>query len=295
MDKGIITKGIGGFYYVLTSNQELIECKARGRFRKDKIIPMVGDRVKITRGREGFAQIDEILERKNQIIRPPVSNVDQLLIVVAVSQPDPDLYLIDKITTIATIKNIEPILIINKYDLPDPLGIADIYRRAGFQVLVVSCKEKLGLEEVKKLFHQKTSVFCGSSGVGKSSLINLTVPKISMAVGDISPKIERGRHTTRHVQLFPVAGGGFVADTPGFSSFDLEQMESITKENLQYAFLDFENYISRCRFTGCSHITEPDCAVQEAVERGEIEKSRFQSYCAMFNEVKNRKEWKRKH
>jgi ribosome biogenesis GTPase len=295
MTTGIITKGIGGFYYVLTHENVLIECKARGRFRKDKITPMVGDRVKISLGREGYGLLDEILERRNQIIRPPVSNVDQLLIVAAVTRPDPDYYLIDKICAIAAIKNIEPVVVINKCDLADPTEMERIYKRAGFRVLSVSCRENRGLEEVKKLYYEKVSVFCGSSGVGKSSIINLTLPDISMAVGAISPKIERGRHTTRHVQLFPVEGGGFVADTPGFSSFDFEQVEYIPKENLQYAFPDFEEYIGQCRFTGCSHTTEPDCAIQEAVASGKIEKSRFESYCSMFEEVKNRKEWEKKH
>lgn len=294
MTTGIITKGIGGFYYVLTPRGELMECKARGRFRKDKITPMVGDRVEVLPGREGYAQLTEILPRKNQIIRPPVANVDQLLIVTAVTKPDPDLYLIDKITAVAAVKGIEAALIINKCDLADPADLASLYRRAGFRVLTVSCKENLGLSEVKELFLGKTSVFCGSSGVGKSSIINRTLPETCMEVGEVSQKIERGRHTTRHVQLFPVEGGGFVADTPGFNFFDLEQMEYIPKEQLQYAFLEFEEFLGGCRFTGCSHTGELGCAVLAAAAEGKIEPSRIRSYRAMYDEVKNTKEWEKR-
>ena len=292
MENGIILKGIGGFYYVLTPSGTIVESKARGRFRREKIVPMVGDRVSLSQGKEGFAQIDEILPRKNMLTRPPVSNVDQLLLVIA-AVPQTNLATVDAIIAAAENKGIEPILLFNKCDLDDLTPLQGLYLAAGFKTLSISCEKNIGLDAVQALYAGKTSVFCGASGVGKSSILNQTMMQGLMPVGTISDRIDRGRHTTRHVELFAAPNGGFIADTPGFSAFDIESGDPILKNDLAFLFREFAPHQHACRFTGCSHTGEPDCAVLQAVEDGQIAKSRYDSYCAMYDQVKNRKEWEK--
>ncbi len=288
--KGIILKGIGGFYYVLSDNA-VFECKARGIFRKERQTPLAGDQVLLSEDstpEQGV--IDTILERKNSLIRPPVANLDRLFIIASSVEPTLNLFITDKMVAIAEDKGIEPVVVFTKTDLQAVTDAETIYHKAGIRVLSVS-PENPKTEELMQLLSGCQSAFTGNSGVGKSTLLNRLLPMLCQETGDISRKLGRGRHTTRQVELFAVPGGGFVADTPGFSSLDIERCEKIKKENIAFCFKEFAPYLTQCKFTSCTHRCERGCAILDAVQRGEIAASRHQSYCALYDEVKDVKEW----
>ena len=286
---GLIIKGIGGFYYVETAC-EVYECKARGIFRKDKITPFVGDFVKISVNTDAENIIDEIEPRRNYLKRPPIANLDQLIIVASSCDPSPSTLIIDKLTAIACNKDIEPIIVLNKTDLKNVDELIKIYNLAGFKTFAVSGKKGEGLEELKAALSNKISAFTGNSGVGKSTLLNCIDNRLGLSTGEISEKLGRGRHTTRQTQLFKVQGG-YVADTPGFSSLEIERNEIIKKDELQYCFPEFAQYIGGCKFTSCAHVNDKGCSIIEAVKNGEISQSRHNSYISMYDEVKNIKDW----
>lgn len=293
MDKilnGIIIKGIGGFYYTETADGDIFECKARGAFRKKKIIPLPGDRVTFT-VREGKENtIDEIAPRENFLLRPPVANVKTLIIVSSVKEPVPSTLIIDKLTALCVKKGIKPCVVFSKSDLGETTKLTDIYKTAGIDVCAVSCKDGTGIDLVKNMIGEGITVFTGNSGVGKSSLLNCIIPTLSLATGEISDKLGRGRHTTREVSLIKY-NGGYLADTPGFSSLEIASTEIILKDELPHCFPEFSEYLGNCRFSTCTHTVDKGCAVLQAVEDGQISKSRHDSYVAMFNDVKDVKEW----
>lgn len=291
--EGLILKGIGGFYYVEAADM-VYECKARGIFRKRGFTPYAGDRVSISVKEDGTGVIDEILPRKNRLIRPPVANIDQLMVVAATCEPTPSPLVIDKMLALAVDREIEPVLILSKADLRDSGELEEIYRMAGIRTISFSSVTCQGMDEVKACLQGKITAFTGNSGVGKSSLLNCVEEALTLETGEISQKLGRGRHTTRQVELFPLANGGYVADTPGFSTVDIERYEMIDKENLPFAFPEFAPYLNQCKFTSCVHVCEKGCAVLEAVEKGEVSPSRHASYVAMYDEVKDRKEWEKR-
>ncbi len=286
---GIIIKGIGGFYYVETADG-IYECKARGAFRKSGIKPLAGDRVSISINDKAENTIEKIYDRKNFLDRPPVANVDKLFIVSSVCEPKPVLLIIDRLTAMATIKDIEPIVVFTKTDLNDASEFVEIYQKAGIKAYAVSCKSGEGVELVKNELKGCISAFCGNTGVGKSSLLNAIDESLSLKTGEISDKLGRGRHTTRHSEMIKIENG-YVADTPGFSSFDIEENEIILKDDLPYAFKEFEQYMGECKFTSCLHVKDKGCRILQAVEDGDIPVSRHESYCAMMEEAKTVKEW----
>lgn len=291
--EGVILKGIGGFYYIEVSNSKIYECKARGIFRKRELSPVVGDRVLISIKDEGYASIESILLRKNYLIRPPVANIDKLFIVVSTCDPSPNTLIIDKMTAIARYRNIEPVIVISKIDLNDGNEISSIYKNAGIRVIGVSSMTCEGIDEVKMLLNKGINVFTGNSGVGKSSLLNAMFPKLMLLTGQTSKKLGRGKHTTRHVELFKLLDDGYVVDTPGFSMIDLQRAENIKKEELENCFVEFNDYLGLCKFNSCAHICEKGCAILQAVEDGKISSSRHQSYISMYNEIKDVKEWEK--
>ena len=286
---GIIIKGIGGFYYVEAAG-ETYECKARGIFRKSGLKPLAGDRVVISVSENSENTIDEIRERSSELLRPPVANADRLFIVSSVCEPKPVLLIIDRLTALATVKKIEPIVVFTKCDLAGADEYVDIYKKAGIKSIAVSCVTGEGVYEVKKELQNHISAFCGNSGVGKSSLLNAIDPSLALKTGEISDKLGRGRHTTRHSELFKVEGG-YVADTPGFSSFESEEYEPILKEDLPFAFKEFVPYLGQCKFSTCNHVKDKGCRIIQAVDDGEIPQSRHESYCSMLEQAKNIKEW----
>lgn len=287
---GIIIKGIGGFYYVETA-EGVFECKARGAFRKKKITPLAGDNVKITVREDKENTIDEIEERKNFLVRPPVANIDTLIIISSVREPVPSLLVIDKLTAIAVDKGIKPCVVFSKADLADTAEYEEIYKKAGIPVASVCNKTGQGVELVKEMIGEGITVFTGNTGVGKSSLLNAIDPRFSLATGEISDKLGRGRHTTREATLYHV-GKGLVADTPGFSSLDIQETSDvILKENLPFCFPEFEDYLGRCKFSTCSHTVEKGCLILQAIDDGIISPKRHESYVAMYNDAKNLKEW----
>lgn len=286
---GIIIKGIGGFYYVEAAN-EIYECKARGVFRKNGIKPLAGDRVTISVNENAENTIDEIHQRSSVFMRPPVANVDRLFIVSSVCEPKPVLLLIDRLTALAAGKGIESIIVFTKNDLENADKYVEIYKKAGIKAYSVSCLTGESVENIKSELKGHISAFCGNSGVGKSSLLNAIDPDLALKTGEISDKLGRGRHTTRHSELFKVEGG-YVADTPGFSSFEADENELILKEDLPYAFKEFEPYLGQCKFTSCLHIKDKGCRVIQAVDDGEIPVTRHESYCIMMEEARNIKEW----
>ncbi len=283
---GIIVKGIGGFYYVKAEDSVVYECKARGIFRKDGIKPVIGDRVLIeVENQKG--NIVKIGERRTELVRPPVSNIDNIMLVIAAKNPDPDFLLIDKMLVTAEAKGINPIICINKTDLDDGEEIIDVYKNAGYPIFKVSAPNKQGIDELKQELSGKITAFAGLSGVGKSSILNELVT-FDAEIGDISQKIKRGRHTTRHVELFELEEGGFIFDTPGFSSFELESIK--VNELLGY-FPEMCNTEEPCRFKGCVHINEPDCGVKKLLDEGKIHPKRYENYKEIYNILKLRKDW----
>ena len=286
---GIILKGIGGFYYVEAAG-EIYECKARGVFRKSRIKPLAGDRVEISINENAENTIDVIKERSSMMLRPPVANIDRPFIVSSAKEPNPVLLIIDRLTAIAVSRGIEPVVVFTKSDLAPVDEYIEIYSKAGIKAIAVSSVTGEGVDEVKAELKNHISAFCGNSGVGKSTLLNAINPSLGLATAEISDKLGRGRHTTRQSEMFAVEGG-YVADTPGFSSLDLEETEIILKDDLPFAFPEFEQYIGQCKFTSCLHVKDKGCRIVEAVESGEIPVSRHESYCAMMEQAKEIKEW----
>ena len=290
--QGRILKGIGGFYYV-EAEQTIYECKARGVFRKRGTTPLAGDWVQICID-NNTGTIEEIFPRKNMLVRPPCANIDQMFLVTSVCDPSPNLLVLDKMIAVAEDQEMEPILVISKTDLQSPHELENIYRKVGIQVIEVSSVSGQGIAQIKMLLKDKISVFTGNSGVGKSSLLNCISPEFRQETGLISSKLGRGKHTTRQVELLKLPCGGYVADTPGFSTMDMERYNIVKKEHLQYCFREMKPYITQCKFSSCSHTCEKGCAVLRAVEQGEITQSRHNSYTAMYEQVKDKKEWERK-
>lgn len=287
---GIILKSIGGFYYVEAADG-IYECKARGSFRSKGVKPIAGDRVKISVPESGYCAVEEIYERKNSIVRPPLANIDTLIIVASTCDPAPNTLIIDKMTAAAVNKGITPVTVISKADLSSAEKMLEVYKLSGIKTIEFSAVDHRGLDEIRALLPGKITAFTGNSGVGKSSLLNALFPELKLDTGDISKKLGRGKHTTRSVELYKIDDNGYVADTPGFSTVDLQRYEIIEKEELQYAFPEFENYLGKCRFVSCNHLCEKGCAVIKAVEDGKISKSRHESFVAMYNEVKDLKKW----
>lgn len=287
---GIITKGIGGFYYV-EAEGEIFECKARGIFRKNGIMPLPGDKVEIEAGSDIKENtINAIFDRKNFLKRPPVANIDRLYIVASVCEPNPSPLVIDRLTAIAEQKEIEPVIVITKTDLAPPDELFEIYKKAGMQTFCVSLANDDGIEEVRESLKGKVSAFTGNTGVGKSTLLNRIDPDLAIETGAISKKLGRGRHTTRHVELYKV-NGGYVADTPGFSALDIEAGEFIHKDELPFCFREFLPHLGKCKFSSCAHVNDKGCSVLEAVHSGEISRSRHESYVSLYNEAKEVKDW----
>ena len=291
--QGKIVKGIAGFYYVHVVGSGVYECKAKGVFRKENIKPLVGDDVEIEvldkKDMEG--NIMKILPRKNDLIRPAVANIDQALVVFAVTQPEPHFNLLDRFLVMMERKEIPTVLCFNKTDIAEDPAIAEleqIYGGCGYPVLFTSAREEENIEELKQLLRGKTTAIAGPSGVGKSSLINLLQSEVKMETGSISRKIARGKHTTRHSELLVLGENSYIMDTPGFSSLYVNDFE---KEELKYCFPEFAPYEGRCRFNGCDHIHEPGCAVKAAVEEGKIHRVRYEDYTEMYRELKERKRY----
>ena len=294
METGIIMKALSGFYYVDLGDGTLIACRARGKFRHKKIVPLVGDRVEITRLEGNTGMVDEILPRKNEFLRPAVANIDQLVIIVSGATPVTDPFLIDRMTSLAEGKGCESIICINKCDLERADELFDIYTAVGFPTVRVSAETGEGIDTLANLISGKVSAFTGNSGVGKSSILNKLEPGFSLSVGQVSEKLGRGRHTTRHVELFRLQNGAVVADTPGFSSFDTDQTEVRMKETLAATFREFKPYLEDCRFVGCAHVKEKGCAIRAALKEGKIPPSRHASYVRLYEQAMTHKEWENK-
>ncbi|MCQ2464336.1 MAG: ribosome small subunit-dependent GTPase A [Oscillospiraceae bacterium] len=283
---GLVVKSIGGLYTV-ESPDGIYECVPRGIFRKEGRSPCVGDRVSFSEDRV----ITDILPRRNHIIRPPLANMDQLIFVVSVCEPAPNLLLLDKFIAIAEYKNIRPVVVLTKVDLDKSDNIFSIYKKAGIDIAVVDYSDSSSVENIKSMLAGKISAFTGNSGVGKSTLLNAIDSSLGLQTGEISKKLGRGRHTTRHAELYRLDNGGYIADTPGFSTFETNKYDIIRKEELSSCFTEFADYSDNCRFSDCSHTKEKDCAVISAVNEGIIPASRHESYCQMYEEAKAIKEW----
>ena len=288
--QGVVIKGIGGNYDVACEGQ-ILRCRASAKIKHQKNLLAAGEYVELRITDDG-GYITERLPRRNGLIRPAIANIDQLVILCSQAPPVTAPYLLDKVTVVALYQGIQPVILLNNSDLHDSVDLYHAYQKAGFPVLRASAVTGEGVEEVKAMLAGKISAFTGNSAIGKSSILNRIDSRFGLQVGDMSEKIARGRHTTRHVELFQLDNGGFVADTPGFSTFDAVRMEKLTKENLQQYFPEIDRFFAQCRFTDCKHIKEPGCVVREAVEQGEIAKSRYESYCMLYEEVAAQKRWK---
>ena len=291
MTEGRIDKALSGFYYVATAAGETLTCRARGKFRKEGLSPLVGDRVSVRELGNGEGYVEAILPRRNAFRRPAVANIDQLVIVASGAIPVTDPFLIDRMCAVAALKDCGVVLLLNKHDLDPAEELYRIYTAAGFPTLRVSAETGEGIAELKELLSGKLSAFTGNSGVGKSSILNRLDPHFSLKVGEVSQALGRGRHTTRHVELFRLPNGAEIMDTPGFSSFEAEELNWELKQRLPETFLEFRPYLGQCRFVGCSHTREKGCAVLEAVRRGDIQKSRHDSYLRLYEELKPLKDW----
>ena len=286
---GRIVRSLSGFYQVQTASGSYT-CRGRGHLRKAAQVPLTGDMVEITiEGGKGM--VEKILPRKNRFVRPAVANVDALVIFAANTNPITEPFLIDRVAAIAGDQEVPVYICVNKCDLDPAEDLLRIYRSAGFPVICASAQTGQGVEELRTLLKGKLTAFTGNTGVGKSSMLNKLCPELSLATGEVSEKLGRGRHTTRHVELFQLGEDTFVADTPGFSSFDTEQMDVLLKENLQYAFPDFAPYLGQCQFHDCSHRAEPGCGIRQAAEEGKIEPTRYQSYLRLYEKSAQIKEW----
>ncbi len=291
--QGKIIKGIAGFYYVYVGDRGVYECKAKGIFRRENIKPLVGDNVEleILDEEQKKGNIREILPRRSRLIRPAVANIDQALVLFAIVKPDPDFNLLDRFLIMMEQQSLPCIICFNKRDIAseeERKTLQDAYEICGYKVLFISVKEREGIEEVRSLLQGKTTTMAGPSGVGKSSLINCLYPQAEMETGAISEKIERGKHTTRHSELFALDKESYLMDTPGFSMLQLFDME---KEELKEFYPEFRQYEERCRFRGCAHINEPDCGVKEALEKGKISKIRYYNYTVLYEELKGRRKY----
>lgn len=291
--QGKIIKGIAGFYYVNVVESGVYECKAKGVFRKEKIKPLVGDnvRIEILDEENKTGNIVEIFPRKNELIRPAVANIDQALVVFAVTKPTPHFNLLDRFLVMMERKEIPVVLCFNKKDIATSPEIAEleaIYEKCGYPIVFTSALEQENIEEIRRLLLKKTTAIAGPSGVGKSSLINLLQNQVQMETGTISRRIERGKHTTRHSELIAVDADSYIMDTPGFSSLYVNDFE---KEELKYYFREFASYEGQCRFQGCDHVHEPGCAVKEALEEGKIHPIRYKNYLEMYTELKEKKRY----
>ena len=285
-------RSISGFYDV-RAGENLISCRARGILRKEGNSPLTGDMVEIS-VENGKGMVERILPRRNHFIRPAVANVDALVIFAANVNPVTEPFLIDRVAAIAGDQEVPVYLCINKCDLDPAVSLERIYRHVGFRVICTSAETGEGVEQLRELIRGKLTAFTGNSGVGKSSILNRLCPGLALSTGEVSQKLGRGRHTTRHVELFDLGEGTYVADTPGFSSFDTDMMEVILKENLQYAFADFGPWIGKCQFHDCTHRKEPGCAVTAAVAAGRIEPTRYDSYLRLYEKVSQIKQWELK-
>ncbi len=288
--QGLIVKAISSFYYV-SCGDTVYECKARGNFRKTGISPVVGDKVEITLDGKNYAIIEKVLDRKNLLQRPLISNIDKLIIVSAYSCPSPDTFLIDRLCALAEFYGIEPIIVFNKCDTGDFTDLKRLYTNVGYKTFVISAKDNIGTDLLKKEMENSICAFAGNSGVGKSSIINAIFRDLSLPTGEVSVKLGRGRHTTRHTELYKNDIGGYIADTPGFSSFDTAIPSYEFKLNLSDFFPEFGEYKNNCKFTSCTHTCEKGCGVVKALNDGKIEKTRHEAYVALFNELKDIKEW----
>lgn len=289
---GRIVRALSGFYDVQTE-KGVITCRGRGSLRRGTEIPLTGDMVEIT-AEHGKGMVEKILPRKNRFIRPAVANMDALVIFASNVNPVTEPFLIDRVAAIAGDQNVEVYICVNKCDLDPATDLVQIYRHAGFPVIQASAVTGAGVEELRQLLQGKLTAFTGNTGVGKSSMLNALCPGLHLNTGEVSEKLGRGRHTTRHVELFQLAENTYVADTPGFASFDTDQMDIILKENLQYAFPDFAPFVGKCQFHDCSHRAEPGCAVRCAVEENELEKTRYESYLRLYEKSSQVKLWERK-
>ena len=297
MVKGTIIKGIAGFYYV-EAGQTIYECKARGKFRNKNIIPVIGDNVLISlKGEENSTDrylegtIEEILERKNSLIRPAVANVDQAMVVFSVTYPEIHLDLLDRFLLHIEREDIKPYIVLNKIDEGNPESykyIVERYTKVGYEVICLSAKKAINTELLMPRLKDKTTVFAGPSGVGKSTLLNTIEERFTLETGQVSDKIKRGKHTTRHVELMPLSIGGFVLDTPGFTSLQLDGIES---DELQYYFPEFKSYLGSCKFRGCTHTHEPGCMVRAALDSGDIVKERYEAYETYYKQLKDIRRW----
>ena len=293
MTEGRIIKALSGFYYVETP-EGLVTCRARGKLRLDGTSPLVGDRVTLELSPQHTGTVREILPRRNRFIRPAVANIELMVMVAAAVNPVTDPFLIDRVWALAVYHDCEFLLCVNKTDLDAAESLRKLYTAAGAEVICTSAETREGVDRLRQRTAGKLCAFTGNSGVGKSSLLNAMDPTIALRTGEVSQALGRGRHTTRHVELFSLSEGGYIADTPGFGSFDLEQMENIRPEELQHCFPEFGPFLGQCRFNDCTHRTEPGCAVIKAEENGQIQPSRRRTYVRLWEEARAVPEWERK-
>lgn len=281
----MIRKALSGFYYVHTEDGRVLECRAKGVFRKEGITPLVGDQVEVENG-----VVSRILPRKNQILRPPAANIDRAVLVVSSAKPQPNTLILDTLIAVCESKGIEPVLVFTKTDLADSGELQEVYRKAGFRVFT-SGLGQMDHSELLSELSGRLSVFIGNSGVGKSTLMNELIPELDLATAHISDKLGRGRHTTRHVELYELEGGGLVADTPGFSTVEIEKYGHIHKDGLPECFREFRKFLGKCQFQNCSHRKEKGCAVLEALKEGKISPSRHESYVALYEDAMQIPDW----
>lgn len=293
MTEGIIIKALSGFYYVKTS-EGIVACKARGRFRLDGTSPLVGDRVQLRIDADGSGRVDSVFERKNFFIRPAVANIDTLVFIAANVNPVTDPFLIDRVAVIAHEAGCELVICVNKVDLNAGDELYDIFTAAGYAVVRTSAETGEGAAELRRILRGKVCALTGNSGVGKSSILNILLPGAAIPTGEVSEHLGRGKHTTRHVELYPLGDDTYVADTPGFASFEIQMMQTIAKEDLQFDFPEFAPYIGKCRFADCAHLKEPGCAIREALESGAIGKSRYSSYVRLYDLTAKQKPWEQR-
>ena len=293
MSKGRIQKALSGFYYVQTDTEQLT-CRARGKFRKEGVSPLVGDWVEVRELGNGEGVVEQILPRRNAFTRPSVANIDQLVVIASGAIPKTDPFLIDRVTAIAELKHCEVLILLNKCDLDPAEDLYQIYTASGFQTLRVSAETGEGMEELIPLISGKLSAFTGNSGVGKSSILNALDSAFHIQVGEVSEALGRGRHTTRHVELYQLSCGAEIVDSPGFSSFETAELNFEWKRRLPETFREFVPYLDQCRFVGCSHTKEKGCAVLEALRSGAIQSSRHESYLRLHEELKLLQDWQEK-